>query len=126
MASIIIASGDREGDYYPMGHRTNVIGRAEQLPIQILDDQVSRKHLQIRFDQTAGRYCALDMKSRNGVFINGARISQEVTLADGDRIRIGDTELLFVDQDFDDKESALHHYKQVGERSRPTFRGDLQ
>jgi len=125
MASIIIASGEHEGDYYPLGRRTNVIGRAEQLPIQVLDHEVSRKHLQIRFDQATGRYHALDMQSRNGVFINGHRITTEAVLNDGDRIRIGDTELLFVNQDFDDKESALHQYKKIGERSRPTFMGDL-
>jgi len=120
MASIIVTSGDRKGDYYPLGRRTNVIGRVEALPIQILDDMVSRKHLQIRYDKDKNRYYALDMKSKHGVFINNRRIAEETALTDGDEILIGQTTLLFTEKDFDDRESALSHYKKVGERARPT------
>ena len=55
MASLIVTSGKQEGDYYPLGRRTNVIGRDEALFIQILDNMVSRKHLQIRFDPETNR-----------------------------------------------------------------------
>ena len=120
MASIIIISGAKKGDYYSLGHRTNVIGRAESLLIQILDEHVSRKHLQIRFDVEKQRYYALDMKNRHGVFINGQRIREETLLVDGDQILIGETTLLFTDEDFSDRESALSHFKKVGERMRPT------
>ncbi len=123
MASLIITSGKREGDYYPLGRRTNVIGRDEALLIQILDNMVSRKHMQIRFDEKAGRYCAFDMKSRNGVYVNNHRIDGERVLSDGDIIMIGLTTLLFVDKDFKDKDSALMHYKKVGERLRVTSYG---
>ncbi|MHC4743944.1 MAG: FHA domain-containing protein [Planctomycetota bacterium] len=120
MATIIITSGDQKGDYYPLGQRTNVIGRAENVPIQILDDLVSRKHLQIRYDRAESKYFALDMKSRHGVLINGAKISEETPLVDADWIRIGQTDLMFTEKEFDDKESALSHFKKVGERARPT------
>ncbi len=120
MASIIITSGEQKGDYYPLGHRTNVIGRDEALLIQVLDDMVPRKHMQIRFDKETGRYYALDMKSKHGVFINGRRISQQTVLAEADQILIGQTTLLFTDHDFDSRESALSHFKKVGERMRPT------
>jgi pSer/pThr/pTyr-binding forkhead associated (FHA) protein len=120
MASLIITSGKQEGNYYPLGRRTNVIGRDEALPIQVLDQMVSRKHLQIRFDDKTGRYSAFDMKSRNGVYVNNKRITNEVTLSDGDIILIGFTTLLFADRDFKDKDSALLHYKKVGERMRVT------
>ena len=120
MASIIVASGDQKGDYYPLGHRTNVIGRDEALPIQILDELVSRKHMHIRFDQDNNRYYALDMKSKHGVFINGGKINNQIPLKDGDQIYIGQTDLLFTEKDFTDRESALSHFKKVGERIRPT------
>ena len=120
MATIIITSGQQKGDYYPLGQRTNVIGRAENVPIQILDDLVSRKHLQIRFAKDDSKYYALDMKSRHGVLINGAKINEETALVDADWIRIGQTDLMFTEKDFDDKESALSHFKKVGERARPT------
>lgn len=120
MASIIVTSGEQKGDYYPLGHRTNVIGRDEALPIQILDDLVSRKHMQIRYDTDSNRYYALDMKSKHGVLINGRRITDETVLVDGDQVVIGRTSLLFTDKDFDSRESALSHYKKVGERMRAT------
>ena len=120
MASIIITSGSQKGDYYPLGQRTNVIGRDEALPIQILDELVSRKHLQIHFDKDKGQYCALDMKSKHGVFINGRKINEETILADSDQIRIGSTNLLFTKRDFDNRESALSHFKKVGERIHTT------
>jgi pSer/pThr/pTyr-binding forkhead associated (FHA) protein len=120
MASIIIATGPQKGDYYPLGHRTNVIGRDEALPIQVLDEHVSRKHMQICFDKDDAQYYALDMKSKHGVFINGRKISDQTPLADGDQIGIGQTTLLFTLKDFEDRESALSHFKKVGERIRPT------
>ncbi len=121
MASIIIMSGPNKGDYYPLGHRTNVIGRDEALLIQILDEHVSRKHMQISFNKDKGQYFALDMKSKHGVFINGGKINKETALADGDQIYIGQTDLLFTEKDFADRESALSHFKKVGERFRPTM-----
>ena len=121
MASIIIISGPEKDKYYPLGSRTNVIGRDEALPIQILDPRISRKHMQIRFDKERNCYYAVDMKSKHGVFINGVQIKDEVVLSDNDYIQIGDTIILFALKDFDNRESALNHYKKVGERMHPTI-----
>ena len=121
MASIIVMSGTQKGDYYPLGQRTNVIGRDEAVPIQILDEHISRKHLQIRFDKDKRQYYAVDMKSKHGVFINGGRIHDEAVLVDDDQIHIGRTDLLFTEKDFKDRESALSHFKKVGERMRATI-----
>ena len=120
MASLIVISGANEGDYYPLGQRTNVIGRDQAVPIQIIDEHVSRKHMQIRFERADERYYAIDMKSKHGVFINDRRISEEAALKDGDQILIGETTLLFTLEDFDDRESALSHFKKAGERIRVT------
>jgi pSer/pThr/pTyr-binding forkhead associated (FHA) protein len=121
MASIFIMSGPRKGDYYPIGERTNVIGRDEALIIQILDEHVSRKHMQIHFDKNKQQHYAFDMKSKHGVFVNGSKISGETTLKDGDQILIGQTTLLFSEKDFEDRESAMSHFKKTGERNRPTL-----
>jgi len=120
MASIIIISGDNEGEFLPLGRRTSVIGRDEALSLQILDHQVSRKHLRIYFEKATGKYYAEDMKSKHGVFINRSKIDKDTILSDGDDILIGTTTLLFTDEDFDDRESALSHYKKRGERARKT------
>ena len=120
MASLIVTTGEQEGHFYPLGRRTNVIGRDEALSIQILDKMISRKHMQIRFDQKTGRYLAFDMKSSNGIYVNNAKVTDEVQLSDGDVISIGITRLLFTDKDFDSQDSALQHYKKVGERMQVT------
>lgn len=121
MASIIVTSGEQKGEYLPLGRRTNVIGRAEALPMQILDDMVSRKHLRIWYDEKTKEHSAEDMNSKHGVIINNKRITEITTLREGDQIRIGQTTLLYTDKDFDDRESALSHFKKIGERQRPTM-----
>ena len=105
MASILVVTGPNQGDYYPLGRRTIVVGRDEGCPIQIVDERVSRKHVQIRFDQADDRYHALDMKSG---------------LADGDVIAIGVSELMFMAVDFPDRETAFEHYRKRGERTKST------
>jgi len=121
MASIIVTSGEHKGEYLPLGRRTNVIGRAEVLPMQILDDMVSRKHLRIRYDEKTNEHSAEDMNSKHGVLINNRKITVQAMLKEGDQIRIGQTTLLFTKEDFNDRESALSHFKKVGERQRPTM-----
>ena len=121
MASIIVTSGEHKGEYLPLGRRTNVIGRAEALPMQILDDMVSRKHLRIRYDENTNQHYAEDMNSKHGVLINNRKITVQAVLKEGDQIRIGQTTLLFTKEDFNDRESALSHFKKVGERQRPTM-----
>ena len=120
MASIIITTGDQKGEFLPLGRRISVIGRAENLPLQIRDDLVSRKHLRIRFEEETGDYFAEDMGSHNGVYINNQRIAEKTRLAEGDMILIGATFLMFTQKDFDDKDSALMHFKKAGEQMRVT------
>ena len=120
MASIIITTGDQKGEFLPLGRRISVIGRAENLPLQVRDDLVSRKHLRVRFDEETGDYFAEDMGSHNGVYINNNRIAAKTRLAEGDMILIGATLLMFTQKDFDDKDSALMHFKKAGEQMRVT------
>ena len=121
MASIIVTSGEQKGEFLPLGRRTNVIGRAEALPMQILDDMVSRKHLRIWYDEKTNEHSVEDMNSKHGVIINNKKITEITILKEGDQIRIGQTTLLYTDKDFDDRESALSHFKKIGERQRPTM-----
>lgn len=120
MASIIVTSGQQKGEYLPLGRRTSVIGRGEALPMQILDDMVSRKHLRIWYNESTNGYDAEDMDSKHGVFINRQKITERTPLAESDEILIDQTTLMFTEKDFDDQESALQHYKKFGERMRPT------
>lgn len=120
MACLIQISGDQRGSYFVLGRRTNVVGRAEALPIHILDSLVSRKHMQVRFDAKTYEYKAIDMNSRHGVFINGHKINEEVVLNNRDIIQIGRTNLLFTKHDLGKGKNILHRFKKVGEAVRRT------
>ena len=78
----------------------------------------------IVFPCSRGRYFdyeGMGMIEAIAGFINGGKINNETALADGDQIYIGQTDLLFTEKDFADRESALSHFKKVGERFRPTM-----
>ena len=121
MATLLVISGPRAGKYYPLGHRTNVVGRDEGLLIQILDEHVSRKHFLLRYDKQKRQYFARDLQSRHGVYVNGCRIDEEVALEENDTIDIGRTSLMFTRQDSADREGALADFRRAGERHRMTM-----
>lgn len=77
---------------------TFLIGRAAECQLALDDALVSRRHAAIRVDE-AGAAMLEDLSSRNGVFLNGVRITQPEPLTDGDRIRIGSQDIGFVTGD---------------------------
>ena len=122
MASLIIIDNTTHSTKpYPLGRRPLIIGRAENLPIQVLDDQVSRKHLKICYDKGTKRYFVWDMHSRNGVYLNDMKVFMETALLEGDRLRIGHTDVVFTERNPDDVETPLHQYKRCGERQKQTY-----
>ena len=78
------------------------IGRESGNVVQVDDNEVSRRHAEIR--KTNGAFLLGDLKSSNGTFLNDERIERS-ELTRGDRIRIGRTVLLFA-QDASDLESV--------------------
>ena len=65
------------------------IGRSREADIPLLDDKVSRVHCGIRLSD--GEFYLKDLKSRNGVFVNGQRVEDTAKLKVGDRIQVGST-----------------------------------
>lgn len=70
-----------------------LIGRSPDCHVTIEDPLVSRQHARIVTDDEGAR--VEDIKSRNGVKVNGAPMRGPTRLRDGDRIRIGTQELVF-------------------------------
>ncbi len=68
------------------------LGREFGNHIVLEDSFTSGRHA--RVERKAGGFLLRDLRSRNGSFINGARVL-EAMLNDGDRVRIGQTELMF-------------------------------
>jgi len=121
MSSLIIASGQQQGMYLPLGKGKTVIGRAENLPMQIVDEKVSRKHVQIRFEESDKTYRVNDMGSSNGTLVAGKKITEETIVRDGEEIEIGSTKMLFTMTDPVDRPNALEVLKTVGQRGRSTL-----
>lgn len=70
------------------------IGRSSQNDLKLAaDPALSRFHAEIR--QTNAEFYVSDLDSRNGTFINGKRVERSTQLRDGDRISIGETEIIF-------------------------------
>ncbi len=120
MASIIVASGPSEGDYYPLEEKTVVVGRDAACPIQIVDERISRVHLQVHYDKEKQTHVATDLNSANGTYINHNRISKEIPLVNGDVIELGSSRMIFFTKDFADRRSAWDFYKVSGERVKGT------
>jgi len=63
-----------------------------QVPLAA-DAKASRVHASI--ERLGNGWCAHDLGSRNGTFVNGQRLWRERVLRDGDEIRIGTTTLTY-------------------------------
>jgi SARP family transcriptional regulator, regulator of embCAB operon len=82
----------KNGQRYRLESSTR-IGRRPENDIVLDDDDVSRYHAVV-IDTGTG-FVISDLRSTNGVTVAGRRIRGSATLADGDRIRIGNHEFTF-------------------------------
>lgn len=69
------------------------IGREEFSDILLEDPKASRRHCQIRKEND--NWLLEDKKSQNGIFINGRKMTERL-LCEGDIIRIGTYELIYI------------------------------
>ena len=123
MPCLVITEGPLPRKHYPLSEPITSLGRDDDCTIQILDDQVSRKHLQVRFDAAKGGHLAGDYRSAHGVFVNEKQILLDTPLNDGDKIRIGQTTLMYLSADHAGAPTALAAAKKKGEWKRTTLLG---
>jgi pSer/pThr/pTyr-binding forkhead associated (FHA) protein len=71
----------------PIDQRIFTIGRDKNCHLKLLPDFISRKHAEIH--ARGNKLFLRDLKSKNGTFVNGRRITGEVKLKDKDDIRFG-------------------------------------
>ncbi len=101
----VVAGNGISKSSFPVPPRGLSIGRSETRDVVVPDPAASRHHCSV-LPRDNGWFLK-DMGSANGVSVNGARV-REVVLADGDRIRIGNTEFRFTVGDAGLTDSTTH------------------
>jgi hypothetical protein len=81
-----------DGRRRTIDERSVVLGRSRECDVRVDDPNVSRRHAEVR--QEGATYWLVDLDSTNGTELNGKRVSR-AKLADGDRITVGSTEVVF-------------------------------
>ena len=69
-----------------------VLGRSKEADIRVPDDNVSRRHAEVRLEDDG--YWIVDLGSTNGTIVNGKRVDR-ARLENDDRITLGSTEIVF-------------------------------
>ena len=86
---LVIIEGKDKGKVIPLKKGTAIIGRFKA-DILLNDTRVSRAHVALNFNEDTGELSYTDLKSLNGILING-ELRETGTLKDGDRLLVGNT-----------------------------------
>src|SRR5262249_13427641 len=86
------------------GHRTyllkvgiNTIGRAPDCDVVVNDGCISRRHCVILVH--AGNHCEVhDVASKNGTYLNGAKLAKPTPLHGGDALQMSGRQFLLIDK----------------------------
>lgn len=84
---LTVTTGLDAGRVLGLAGGVSVLGRAPECTHRFDDRSLSREHA--RVIGVAGGYAIHDSGSRNGTFVNGARVTAPTVLQDGDRVQLG-------------------------------------
>jgi len=93
MAYLISETNGENPKRFNLDKEMMTLGRHPDCHIVIEDSSVSRFHSQI--SRNGQDFVLEDLDSRNGTYLNDARLHQQIALRDGDRVRICDVSLVF-------------------------------
>ncbi|HEV7743367.1 MAG TPA: sigma 54-interacting transcriptional regulator [Pyrinomonadaceae bacterium] len=111
-------SGRLKGSVFAIEELPVVIGRETSATLCIADASVSRRHSQI--EKEAEEFVIEDLDSLNGTFVNDVPVKRR-TLKHGDRVRIGDSQLIFLMHDADMNSSSEVRFDEGQLISGPTL-----
>ena len=95
---LVICNGGFEGMEYELDSEETIIGRNPTTHVTLLDENISREHSIVLFDEETETYSIEDLQSTNGTKVNGKRI-RSANLVDDDEIEIGHTRFRFLMRD---------------------------
>ena len=101
MSSLYVIQGRNRGARYDLAAHEGAItiGRESGNFVQLDDNEVSRRHAEIR--RVEGRFVVGDLKSSNGTYVNNRKV-ERADLTSGDQIQIGRTVMVY-SKDRDDE-----------------------
>ena len=91
VSRLVLVENGRETSF-PLTRETCTLGRHKNNDIVITDPKVSSFHA--RIDRTPDGFVLVDLKSRNGSFVNGHRV-ESALLRTGDELRMGAAKLVY-------------------------------
>lgn len=97
-ARLLVHSSESQGNVYPLKQTDVFIGRDPNCDIHLTESAVSRRHCVIK--NVGQDYQVVDLESSNGTFVDGEKV-QECVLSHGQRIRVGDTTILFLKDEYE-------------------------
>jgi Nif-specific regulatory protein len=100
---LIVISGPLEGVIFTLSEGETSIGREVSNQICLANPSVSRHHCSIIRD--GDQFQLKDLGSLNSTYVNGVPVKEQ-KLKSGDRIRVGDSLLLFLPDDEGDTQAA--------------------
>jgi two-component system, NtrC family, response regulator HydG len=95
---LVAIAGKLKGSVFSIQDDSVLIGRETAANLCIADASVSRRHSQV--EREGEQFVILDLDSLNGTFINDVPVKRRV-IHHGDRVRIGDSQFLFLLHDGD-------------------------
>jgi pSer/pThr/pTyr-binding forkhead associated (FHA) protein len=103
-ASLEVVRGQFAGACFEIERAVCSIGRGEENDVRIRDDTVSLNHATLL--RKRGAWFVVDLRSMNGTFVDGSRVSGERELHQGAQLRLGAVELSFRAIDCEDQVPA--------------------
>jgi diguanylate cyclase (GGDEF)-like protein len=88
---VVVQGAETDLGTHVVCDRPVTLGRDSDVELPLRDGSISRRHCCIERDDQSGRYVLRDLGSTNGTRVNGTRVVEPVSLAEGDKIFLGAT-----------------------------------
>lgn len=92
MAKLVCVNGYNKGDQFVLGEGENIVGRSPDCDVVLFDKRVSRHHC--RIIRHGSSQFVEDCGSSHGTYVNGRNIDGRTVLKEGDKLKIGQTNLV--------------------------------
>lgn len=131
---LVVLQGQSIGETVKLQKERTIVGRGSQADLILRDEIASRQHAEIMQQCLEGscvEYYVNDLDSTNGTFLNGAKVTSQQLLQDGDKIKIGNHLMKFamLDESEAEFQEKLHQMTQrdelTGLRSRRSLFAEL-